>query len=170
MAVGTFFSPNVSKLHAHRDKKALQSLFARATILSYAGTIALALPLLLLTEPPLWLFGPDFVETAPIVRILAVGQILATATGPQQYLLTMTGHERAAAAIMVVGAAINIFACAIGIAYFGACGAAVATAATNVIWNAAMAVYIYKRVNMTAGLLFAIVEFSSARRQVAPVN
>jgi O-antigen/teichoic acid export membrane protein len=59
----------------------------------------------------------------------------------------------------MVGAALNVVACAIGIAFFGAIGAAVATAATNVAWNAAMAVYIYKRVNMIAGLLFAVVEF-----------
>ena len=59
---------------------------------------------------------------------------------------------------MVIGAIMNIAACAIGISYFGAIGAAVATAATNVVWNAAMAIYIHKRVNMTAGLLFAIAE------------
>jgi hypothetical protein len=47
-------------------------------------------------------------------------------------------------------------------------GAAIATAAINVIWNGAMTIYISKRVNMTAGLLFAIVEFWSTRRHVVP--
>lgn len=159
MAVGTFFSPNVSKLHARHNDAALQRLFARATVLSLAGTIALALPLLLLTEPVLRFFGEEFVATVPIAQILIVGQIFAAATGPQQNLLTMTGHERAAATIMVIGATMTIVGCAIGIALFGAIGAAVATAATNVIWNTAMAIYIYKRVNVTAGLLFACVEF-----------
>ena len=60
-----------------------------------------------------------------------------------------------AATLMVIGAIMNVFGCAIGIALYGAMGAAVATAATNVIWNAAMAIYIAKRLNMTAGLLFA---------------
>ncbi|WP_441231207.1 oligosaccharide flippase family protein [Tardiphaga sp. 215_C5_N2_1] len=159
MAVGTFFSPNVSKLHAHRNEAALQSLFARATVLSLAGTVVLALPLLLLTVPLLRFFGEEFVATAPVAQILVVGQIFAAATGPQQNLLTMTGHERAAAAITAIGAIMNVVACAIGIAFFGVMGAAVATAVTNVAWNMAMAIYIYKRVNMTAGLLFAFVEF-----------
>ncbi|MDB5618248.1 polysaccharide biosynthesis C-terminal domain-containing protein [Tardiphaga sp.] len=159
MAVATFFAPTVSKLHAQQNETALQSLFARATVLSLAGTIALALPLLFLTEPLLRLFGEDFVATASIAKILVLGQIVAAATGPQQSLLTMMGHERAAAAMMMVGAIINIAACLIGIAYFGAIGAAVATATTNVVWNAAMAIYIYKRINMIAGLFFAIVEF-----------
>jgi O-antigen/teichoic acid export membrane protein len=159
MAVGTFFSPTVAKLHANRNEAALQSLFARATVLSLAGTIALAIPLLFLTEPLLRLFGADFAATAPIAQILVFGQICAAATGPQLNLLMMTGHERAAATMMVVGATINVVACAIGIAFFGAIGAAIATAATNLVWNAAMAIYIYKRVNMIAGLLFAVVEF-----------
>jgi O-antigen/teichoic acid export membrane protein len=159
MAVATFFSPTVSRLHVHQNETALQSLFARATVLSLAGTIALALPLLFLTEPLLLLFGHDFDETAPIAQILVFGQIFAAATGPQLHLLTMTGHERAATAIMVVGAIINVVACAIGIALFGTIGAAVATAATNVIWNAAMAIYIYKRLNMIPGLLLAVMEF-----------
>jgi O-antigen/teichoic acid export membrane protein len=168
MAVGTFFAPNVSRLHANQDENALQRLFARATVLSVAGTIALALPLVLLTEPLLRFFGDDFVAAAPITQVLIAGQIFAAAMGPQQSLLTMTGRERVAAALMVLGVIINVFGCAIGIALYGAMGAAVATAATNVIWNGAMAIYISKRVNMTAGLLFAIVEFWSTRRQVAP--
>lgn len=166
-AVGVFFSPNVSKLHAHKNDTALQSLFASATVLSFAGTTTLALPLLLLIKPLLRFFGDDFVATAPIAQILIAGQIFAAATGPQQNFLTMTGHERAAAVLMVIGAAMNVFGCAIGIALFGAMGAAVATAAINVIWNAAMALYISKRVNMSAGLLFAIMEFSSNRRRGA---
>ena len=168
MAVGTFFAPNVSRLHANQDENALQSLFARATVLSVAGTITLALPLLLLTEPLLRFFGDDFVAAAPITQVLIAGQIFAAATGPQQSLLTMTGRERVAAALMVIGAIMNVFGCALGIALYGAMGAAIATAATNVIWNGAMTIYISKRVNMTAGLLFAIVEFWSTRRHVVP--
>ena len=166
MAVGTFFAPNVSRLHASQDESALQSLFARATVLSVAGTITLALPLLLLTEPLLRFFGDDFVAAAPITQVLIAGQVLVAAMGPQQSLLTMTGRERVAAALMVLGVLINVLGCVIGIALYGAIGAAVATAATNVIWNGAMAIYISKRVNMSAGLPFAIAEFWSTRRQV----
>ena len=167
LAVGTFFSPTVSKLHAHQKGAELQGLFGRATVLSLAGTIALALPLLVLMEPLLRLFGQDFIATAPIAAILIVGQILAAATGPQLNLLTMTGHQWAAAVILVVGAVINIAACAVGIALFGAIGAAVATATTNVAWNAAMAIYLYKRVNMLPGLLSAAAQFRRQRGEVA---
>jgi O-antigen/teichoic acid export membrane protein len=159
MAVGTFFSPTVSKLHAHQKDTELQNLFGRATALSLSGTIALALPLLVLMTPLLRLFGHDFSATAPIATILIVGQIFAAATGPQMNLLTMTGHEWAATVILVVGAIINITACAVGIVLFGAIGAAVATATINVAWNAAMGIYLYKRVNMLPGLVYAVAQF-----------
>ncbi|WFU18473.1 polysaccharide biosynthesis C-terminal domain-containing protein [Bradyrhizobium sp. CB3481] len=163
MAVGTFFAPNVSRLHASLDGGALQSLFARATVLTVAGTITLALPLLLLTEPLLQFFGEDFVAAVPITQVLVVGQIVAAAMGPQQSLLTMTGRERVAATLMVIGAIINVLGCALGIAIYGAMGAAVATAVTNIVWNGAMTIYISRRVNMSAGLPFAIAEFWSNR-------
>lgn len=166
MAVGTFFAPNVSRLHASQDGKALQSLFARATVLTTAGTITLALPLLLLTEPLLRFFGEEFAAAAPITQVLVAGQIVAAAMGPQQSLLTMTGRERVAATLMVIGALINVMGCALGIALYGAMGAAVATAATSIIWNGAMTIYISRRINMSAGLPFAIAEFCSNRRKV----
>jgi O-antigen/teichoic acid export membrane protein len=159
MAVGTFFSPTVSRLHAHQKDVDLQSLFGRATVLSLAGTVALALPLLILMQPLLRLFGQDFIATASIAEILIIGQVLAAATGPQLNLLTMTGHEWAAAVILVIGAIINIAACAICITLFGAIGAAVATATTNVAYNAAMALYLYRRVNMLPGLVYAVAQF-----------
>ena len=166
VAVGTFFAPNVSKLHAQRDQTALQGLFARATLLSLAGTLTLSIPLLGLTIPILRLFGEEFVATAPIIQILVVGQIFGAASGPQLNLMTMTGHERAAAIIMLSGAAMNIASCAIGIVFFGVFGAAVATAATNVIWNVAMAASIYRRLDVVPGLLYAIVELRGRSNRV----
>ena len=76
----------------------------------------------------------------------------------------MTGHQWAAAVILVVGAVINIVACAIGIAFFGAIGAAVATSATNVVWNTAMAIYIHRRVNMVPVCSSRLSEFRRQRR------
>jgi len=147
-AIGTFFSPNVAKLHAQQDMTGLQNLFSKATVLSLLGTIVLGLPLLVLVKPLLSFFGPEFADTAPIAQILIIGQLLAAAAGPQQNLLTMTGHQWAAANFQIAGAVITVTACIIGIVYFGAFGAAVATATTNVIWSIAMAIYSYKYLNI----------------------
>jgi hypothetical protein len=39
----------------------------------------------------------------PALRILLVGQVIAASAGSQMHVMAMTGHERAAAALLVAG-------------------------------------------------------------------
>jgi hypothetical protein len=39
----------------------------------------------------------------PVLRILLVGQVIAASAGSQMHVIAMTGHERAAAALLVAG-------------------------------------------------------------------
>lgn len=169
VAVGTMFAPTAADLHARDDHAGLQRLFARAALLSFAVSGLLAAPLLVFMEPVLGFFGKDFVEGANIARLLVLGQLIAAAMGPQQHLLTMTGQERLAALAMGVGAALNVVGCLVGIHLFGALGAAVATTVVIVVWNAIMAVGIYRRLDLRPGLVWALSERlrSRAARQVA---
>ncbi len=156
VAVSTSFAPAISRLFARKDLTGLQALFARATILSSAGGVALALPLLVFTEPVLHAFGGEFTSGALIARILIVGQLFAAAVGPQQQILTMTGHERAAAILMSVAAIINVPGCIVGIVWHGAVGAAIVTTATLVFLSVCQAVYIHVRLGIQPGLIWAI--------------
>lgn len=169
VAVGTMFAPTAADLHTRDDHAGLQRLFARAALLSFAVSGVLAAPLLLFMEPVLRFFGEDFVQGAGIARLLVFGQLIAAAMGPQQHLLTMTGQERLAALAMAVSAGLNIVGCLIGIELFGAIGAAVATTLVVVVWNAIMAVGIYRRLDLLPGLAWAVSERlrSRAARQVA---
>ncbi|MBN8939921.1 MAG: polysaccharide biosynthesis C-terminal domain-containing protein [Rhizobiales bacterium] len=153
VAVSTMFAPTVSDLHARGDRQALQKVFANASTLSLAGSALLALPLLFLMGPLLRWFGEDFASGSRIAYILVIGQVFAAATGPQQSLLTMTGHERAAAALMIASAGLNILGCVLGIPRYGPIGAAMATTATMVAWNVAMAIYIHRHLGLVPGLV-----------------
>ncbi|WP_217578652.1 AAA family ATPase [Mesorhizobium sp. GbtcB19] len=155
VAVSTMFSPTAADLHARGDHEGLQRLFSRATVLSFSGALALALALLVVTEPLLSWFGGDFAMGAPIARILIMGYLCNAVCGPQLNLLTMTKHEWAAATTMVGGSVVAVVACAAGIAVGGATGAAVGFTLALVVWNLAMATYIRKRLNILPGLVFA---------------
>ncbi|QPC91658.1 lipopolysaccharide biosynthesis protein [Mesorhizobium sp. INR15] len=163
VAVSTMFSPTAADLHARQDHEALQRLFSRAAVLSFGGAMATACPLLLVTEPLLRWFGEDFVAGALIARILIMGYVCTAFCGPQLNLLTMTGHEWAAATTMVAGAAVNIVACAIGMKLDGTIGAAVGVVLALVVWNLAMAIYIRKRLNILPGLIFAALAIRSGQ-------
>ncbi|SFO66627.1 Membrane protein involved in the export of O-antigen and teichoic acid [Mesorhizobium sp. NFR06] len=165
-AVSTIFSPTAADLHARKDHEALQRLFSRAAVLSFSGAVAMAVPLLLVTEPLLHWFGEDFVAGALIARILITGYVCTALCGPQLNLLTMTGHEWAAATMMVAGAVANIVACAVGMALGGMIGAAVGVVLALVVWNSAMAIYIRKRLNILPGLIFAAEAIRSGQLRV----
>ncbi|WEK49001.1 MAG: polysaccharide biosynthesis C-terminal domain-containing protein [Candidatus Kaistia colombiensis] len=154
-AISTMFSPTAAHLHARGDLESVQRLFARASVLCFASAVVLAVPLLLIVEPFLQWFGADFVAAAPITRILVLGYAFASLWGPQQNLLTMTGHEWAAATTMVAGAVTNILAGAIGVVVYGPVGAAIGVTFALIVWHSAMAFYIYRRLNMLPGLVFA---------------
>jgi O-antigen/teichoic acid export membrane protein len=155
------FSPTAATLYARGDRKALQALFSRATLLSAAGAIAMALPLLVIVRPLLSWFGEDFGTGAPIARVLMLGYVFVAVCGPQLNLLTMTGNEWAAAITMIVGAAIGVIGCAAGIEIYGSLGAAVGLALALVVWNVAMAIYIRKRLKIIPGLIFALMSLKA---------
>ncbi len=156
MAVSAAFAPNVSDLYARNDHKGLQALSSKASVLSLAGSLCVAIPLLVFNDPLLGLFGPGFEAGAPVVVILVLGQVFAAACGPQQHLITMTGNERSAAIIMITCAIGNLVGCLLAINAYGTIGVALAMTATLIFWNAAMAAYVFRRLNLVPGLISAV--------------
>ena len=155
-AVTNYFSPTASAAHARGDLVGLRNLYGRASVLSLVGGTMLALPVLAFTGPILQLFGRDFAQNAHVAQILVIGQLLAAAAGPQQSLLMMTGHERSAAAIMLIFAAVTIAGCTIAAIDYGAVGAAVVTSAALVAWNVTMSIHIKQKLEMGPGLMVAL--------------
>ncbi|MBZ9849992.1 oligosaccharide flippase family protein [Mesorhizobium sp. CA14] len=158
VAVSSAFAPTIARLSARNDLPRLQTVFAKATILSCAGGLTLAFPLLIFTETIFHLFGSGFASGVEVTRILVVGQLIAVAAGPQQQLLTMAGHERAAATLMSVSAIINILGCIGGIALDGVEGAAISTSAMLIFWSVAQAVYVYSRLGIVPGAAWTLKE------------
>ncbi|TPI09030.1 lipopolysaccharide biosynthesis protein [Mesorhizobium sp. B4-1-3] len=156
VAVSTMFSPAAATLFARDDRKGLQELFSRAALLSSGAAIAMAIPLLVIVRPLLSWFGEDFGTGAPIARVLMLGYVFVALCGPQLNLLTMTGNEWPAAVTMIVGAAIGVIGCVIGIEIYGPLGAAIGLALALVVWNVAMAIYIGKRLKIMPGLIYAL--------------
>jgi len=153
MAVGTVFTPNVSRLFARGEHVALQSLLAKSACLSLIGTIGVAVPLLLLAKPFLSWFGPEFVSGAQITAVLIVGQIASAASGPQQHIITMTGHEKVGAKLQMSCAVLNLVLGFLLVGAFGMFGVAIAMTASLIVWNVAMALFIHRNLGIQPGLV-----------------
>ena len=153
IAVNTLFAPTVSSLHAHDEKASIQMLVNRATAWTLCAGGAIALILFIIAEPLLSWFGPGYEVGVPALRILLVAQVIAASAGSQVYVMTMTGHERTAALLLVFGTITNLVATALLIRSHGMTGAAVATLLTLVAWNTAMAYVIWRRLDLMPGVL-----------------
>jgi O-antigen/teichoic acid export membrane protein len=164
-AVNALFAPLVSELWARGDRPALQFVVTRTALWTLASGLIVGLPLMLLAEPLLAWFGADFTRGVPAMRILLIGQIIASGCGPQMFLMTMTGNERLAATLLVGSALLNGACGLLLIGPMGLTGAAIATTCALVVWNVGMAVFVWRGLNLVPGPLG---HFSRATAQARP--
>jgi O-antigen/teichoic acid export membrane protein len=151
-AVNTLFAPAISSLFARKDHATLQALVTQAASWTLCAAACIALALAVLAEPILTWFGKDFADGVPVLRILLVGQVVAASYGSQLSVMTMTEHERGAAALLVLSALLNVVAGIVLISMFGLTGAAIATTFALIVWNLAMAVFIRRRLQLLTGV------------------
>lgn len=152
-AVNTLFAPTISRLFTSKDRITLRALVAKAALWTLSTALLIAIVLAILAEPILSWFGKDFATGVPTLRILLIGQVIAASCGSQLSVLTMTGHERGAAALLVLSAIVNVAAAAAFVSMFGLIGAAIATSTTLILWNAAMALYISRHLQLLPGVV-----------------
>jgi O-antigen/teichoic acid export membrane protein len=155
MAVNALFAPMVSAMFVRRELGGLQALIGRTAVWTLLGGAAIALPLAVLAQPMLAWFGHDFAAALPLLRVLLIGQMVAAGAGSQIFLMTMTGHEHAAAVILSAGTVIEIVAAALLTVLFGALGAAIGYTLMLVAVNAAMMLFIRRKLGLMPGLIAA---------------
>jgi O-antigen/teichoic acid export membrane protein len=155
IAVNALLAPAISDLFVRNDHGALRAIVTKAASWSLLAATCIALPLLVLAEPILSLFGQDFVAGVPALRILLIGQVIAAATGSQLHLMTMTGRERSAAMQLASSVAVNTALGAALVSPLGPAGAAVAATTALIGWNAAMGVSIRRHLRLLPGVLAA---------------
>ncbi len=138
-AVISILSPKIAALH-HKRKLASVSALMRQTTL---GLTLIALPVGAVVyhfaNEVLALFGSDFADGVSILRILLIGVVVNTMTGPAAEFLMMTGGECIVRNINISGAVLLCFFCFLLIPFYAATGAAIAVSASSVLLNITMA-------------------------------
>jgi O-antigen/teichoic acid export membrane protein len=141
--------PMVADLYARKDHQRLQSLIRVVTWASGGLAIAIAGIVILLGPWLLGLYRPEFREGYPVLVILVLSQIVQGIGGHLPgYMLTMTAHERAAAAITGASAVVNASLAIILTPIFGPVGTASATLTTAVGRAIVLRVYIRRRMGL----------------------
>ncbi len=152
-AVNTLFAPTISHLFARKDQAMLQVLVSTSALWTLCGAAAIALVLSLLADPLLSWFGHGYEAGVPALRILLIGQVFAASLGSQLHVMTMTGHERSAAVLLIISTVVNAVVSMIMVHQFGLTGAAIATTGALILWNAGMAIFIWRHLELLPGVL-----------------
>ncbi|MEJ2377030.1 MAG: oligosaccharide flippase family protein [Pseudolabrys sp.] len=155
MFVNAALAPYVSELWSVGAKDRLQHLTTSAVRIGATLGIPIALLLAVFPEAVLGLFGQAFVAGRLALTLLIVGQLVNVGAGPVALLMTMTGRHWDAAVVITGGAILNIVLNALLIPRFGMAGAAIATAASTILWNAGLAFLAHSRIGINSSV-FAI--------------
>lgn len=152
-AVNSIAAPMVSERYATNDRKGLQRVLTLAatgialwTLPATAGIITLGSRLLLV-------FGREFQSAYPILVALSFGQLVNALAGSVGLVMNMTGHQKIALKVALVNMVLNITLNLLLIPRLGALGAAIATAITFSVWNAMLAVIVWRLLGVNTTLL-----------------
>jgi O-antigen/teichoic acid export membrane protein len=144
------FAPLVARMHAKGDLSGLEhgaERIAQATVLA-----SLPIAAFFVAVPGVYLgiFGGAFASGGTALRILAVGQLFNAAAGPVGSVLIMTGNERVACWGIGAGLLTTVVLSVVLVPFLGVTGAAIADAASFVVWNVALNVLCRRRVGINA--------------------
>ncbi|MEP9387828.1 lipopolysaccharide biosynthesis protein [Mesorhizobium sp. KR9-304] len=138
--------------YMHGDPGKLAA-FARDTVSwTFWPSLAMAIVVLALGEPILWLFGPGFDAGYPLLFLLVVGVVARAAVGPCESLLTMTGNQNICAMVYAMTLVLNIGLSVLLIPAFGLWGAAIATTASMLFEAAALSFTVWIRLGVVMAI------------------
>lgn len=154
-AVNLAFGPLAARLLHEGRARELQRVVTWAAGGILLTTLPLAAGAILLREPLLALFGPEFVTAQGALVILAIGRLANAVCGPTATLLSMSGNHGDAARVALGSALLDAALMLVLIPRFGVVGVALATTLTTVAWNLALLVLVRRRIGVRP-TLFAL--------------
>jgi O-antigen/teichoic acid export membrane protein len=158
-AVGSVVAKDFAALHARGDTAALAAYARDAVKWTFWPSLIAAIGILILGQPLLWLFSPQFVEAYPVMLILGAGFLFRAAVGPAEFILNALGQQNACAAVACGVAVLDIVLNLMLVPAFGLLGAAVATA-TSLAVGAVLYAAVARR---TTGLDISVLQLLRAK-------
>lgn len=155
-AVNAIAAPLFASLYAQNQQAELQKLVSTIARWMFYPALLTAIGLMLLAEPVLGLFGPEFVAAKWTMMVLMIGQLVNVGAGSVGYLLNMTGHHNQCAKVVGWSGLLNIILNAVFIPLFGILGAAIATAISMSLWNIWMNRLVVKYLGVNPSIVAAL--------------
>ena len=156
-AAGMRFGPRIAEHWKLGETDRIRWVTRTFTWTTSLLTLAVALAIAAAGPWLMRLFGRDFVESAPLLWVIAAAQVFNAACGPVGYLLTMSDRSGWALAGQAAGLAANAVFGIVLIPIYGAWGAVLGMAAGIAVWNLSMMAMVRVHYRFNPSVVGAIV-------------
>ena len=147
-AANASLAPRFASLYHQGKMEQLQQLFTRSARMVLLVTVGLGAAIILVGPFILGIYGSEFVAGRVTLNIIIMGHIVNVASGSVGHLLTMTNHSWVVAIGVASSAIMNITLNAFLIPRYGIEGAAIASAASVILWNIVLIVFAWRVVKI----------------------
>ncbi|MFN2099280.1 oligosaccharide flippase family protein [Altererythrobacter sp. MF3-039] len=137
-------APLMREFWTSQSRAELQSIVGRTAAIATWFSLPLVLICVLVPREVLSVFGDDFLEAAPALRVLAAGQFINALTGPVGPMLVAASRGRIYLAFTALAAILMIAMLLVLVPIFGLLGAALSAAGSIALLNAMLAAYAWK--------------------------
>jgi len=127
----------------------LQLLLQKSALMLCSFALIVGTLLALFSDKLLGLFGPSFLSGQSVMRLLIVGQIINSCTGPVGLLLNVTGNQDAAAKTYCLFAGVQVASNFVFAYWFGPVGAACSTAISYSICSFTLAYQVHRHLEIS---------------------
>lgn len=152
-AVYLAIASRLAAAHAAGDRVGFERLAILQTRRVTLATVVVCALVAAGADPLLAWYGADFVAARPALLGLLLVPLVGAAAGPVGPALTMTGHERDYLAAMALSVIVQVAAYLLLVPVHGLDGIVAGVVAGTLVWNAAMAIQVQRRLGIGAPLL-----------------
>src|SRR3546814_12033924 len=112
------------------------------------------------------IFGKEYVSGYHALLILLVAQVINAICGPTGFMMSMTGHQSAAAKIFAVSALFSVILNLTLIPWLGIIGDAIANRMGKWIWKLKILVFLRRRLGLDRSVARGVGEEVVGRRRI----
>ncbi len=148
VSANLLIAPKLSPLYEANEIGKMTALIRNNNLTVALLTIFPTLIVIFFPQMVLSLFGEQYTPAAPLLQMLAIGQIVSVACGPVVLTATLVGMQRQTAYTVLVLCGVNWLLCQLLIPVHGSIGAVIASVFSGVALNATMAFYIWNKTGL----------------------
>ncbi len=155
LGINQALAPEISSAFYSGDRQHVQRITGAAALGSFSVALATLAIFVVFGQGILWIFDHAYAtqQTHLVLIILSIGMTFATACGPIEVLLQLTGGQNSLLKVLVIVNSIGLCITALAAYNFGSVGAAVAIAGTLIAWTSIAAATARRRLGIDPTVL-----------------